>query len=113
MTTTSTFHDLGDSRTEVRIHQANVPEAFRSPQAQAGFASSLDKFAGYLQSLTADARRRLRWLRPVRSPMAASTTDTQLRELIAAERRELAAVLSGLPEQSWNAPTLCAGLAGA
>jgi len=55
MTTTSTFHDLGDSRTEVRIHQANVPEAVRSPQAQAGFASSLDRFAGYLASLTADA----------------------------------------------------------
>ncbi|HEX8305499.1 MAG TPA: SRPBCC domain-containing protein [Jatrophihabitans sp.] len=54
MTTTSTFRDLGDSRTEVRIHQANIPEAFRSPQAQAGFTSSLDRFAGYLQSLTAD-----------------------------------------------------------
>lgn len=51
--TTSTFRDLGDSRTEVRIHQANVPEAFRSPQAQAGFSSSLDRFAGYLDSLTA------------------------------------------------------------
>ncbi|HEY0167764.1 MAG TPA: SRPBCC domain-containing protein [Jatrophihabitans sp.] len=56
MRTTSSFSDLGGSRTEVRIHQANVPEAYRSPQAQAGFASSLDRFAGYLQSLTADAR---------------------------------------------------------
>lgn len=58
--TTSTLRDLGDSRTEVRIHQANVPEAFRSPQAQAGFSSSLDRFAGYLQSLRSvdeDARR--------------------------------------------------------
>lgn len=55
VTTTSTFRDLGGSRTEVRIHQANVPEAFRSPQAQAGFTSSLDKFARYLGSLTAAA----------------------------------------------------------
>lgn len=49
--TTSTFRDLGDARTEVRIHQLNVPEAFRTEQAQAGFASSLDKFSAYLASL--------------------------------------------------------------
>jgi len=55
MTTTSTFRDLGDSRTEVRIQQANVPEAFRSPQAQAGFTSSLDRLSGYLQRRTPDA----------------------------------------------------------
>ena len=55
VTTTSTFSDLGDSRTEVRIHQVNVPEMFRSPQAQAGFLSSLDRFAAYLQSLTGEA----------------------------------------------------------
>jgi uncharacterized protein YndB with AHSA1/START domain len=48
MTTTSTLTDLGGSRTEVRIHQANVPPAFRSPEAQAGFATSLDRFAAYL-----------------------------------------------------------------
>jgi uncharacterized protein YndB with AHSA1/START domain len=57
MTTVSTLRDLGDSRTEVRIHQTNVPEGARSPQAQAGFTSSLDRFSGYLASLTADARR--------------------------------------------------------
>ncbi len=51
MTTTSTFTDLGGSRTQVRIHQAHVPEAFRSPQARAGFATSLDKFAAYLATL--------------------------------------------------------------
>jgi uncharacterized protein YndB with AHSA1/START domain len=55
VTTTSTFSDLGDNRTEVRIHQVNVPEMFRSPQAQAGFRTSLDRFAAYLQSLTRDA----------------------------------------------------------
>jgi hypothetical protein len=52
MTTTSTFVDLGDSRTEVRIHQTNVPEPFRSPEAQAGFSSSLDRFAMYLAEIS-------------------------------------------------------------
>jgi uncharacterized protein YndB with AHSA1/START domain len=56
MTTTSTFRDLGNSRTEVRICQTNVPEAFRSPQAQAGFASSLDRLTSYLEALATDAR---------------------------------------------------------
>jgi uncharacterized protein YndB with AHSA1/START domain len=50
--TTTTLIDLGDRRTEVRIHQANVPEAFRAPEAQAGFRTSLDKFAAYLARLT-------------------------------------------------------------
>ena len=44
----STFIDLGDGRTEVRIHQRNVPAMFRTPEAQAGMASSLDRFAAYL-----------------------------------------------------------------
>jgi uncharacterized protein (TIGR03083 family) len=39
----------------------------------------------------------------------ASTQDTELRESIAAQRREVAEMLSGLPSQSWDAPTLCAG----
>jgi uncharacterized protein YndB with AHSA1/START domain len=52
MTTTSTFTDLGGSRTEVRIHQAKVPEPFRSPQAQAGFLTSLDRFEAYLGQLS-------------------------------------------------------------
>jgi uncharacterized protein YndB with AHSA1/START domain len=54
--TTSTFTDLGDSRTEIRIRQRNVPEAFRSPEAQAGFASSLDRFAAYLGALSNGVR---------------------------------------------------------
>ncbi len=49
--TTSTFRDLGGSRTEVTIHQANVPAAFRSPEARAGFSTSLDRFAAYLAKL--------------------------------------------------------------
>lgn len=54
MQTTSTFRDLGDSRTEVQIVQTNVPEAYRSEQARAGFSTSLDRFAGYLAALTSD-----------------------------------------------------------
>jgi uncharacterized protein YndB with AHSA1/START domain len=53
MTTTSTFVDLGNSRTEVRIHQTNVPEAMRRPEAQAGFVTSLDRFAAYARALRA------------------------------------------------------------
>ena len=54
VTTTSTFIDLGDARTEIRIRQANVPDAFRSPEARAGFATSLDRFAGYVAALAGD-----------------------------------------------------------
>ena len=52
MTMTATFVDLGNARTEVRIRQTNVPEAMLSPDAQAGFRTSLDKFAAYLRSLS-------------------------------------------------------------
>jgi uncharacterized protein YndB with AHSA1/START domain len=48
VTTTSTFTDLGAAGTEITIRQSNVPEAFRTPQARAGFATSLDRFAVYL-----------------------------------------------------------------
>jgi hypothetical protein len=51
MTTTSTFVDLGDGRTEVRIHQTNVPEMYATPEAQAGFNSSLDRFEAYLATV--------------------------------------------------------------
>jgi len=51
VTTTSTLRDLGGSRTEVRIHQVNVPEEYRSAEAQAGFLTSLDRFAAYLAKL--------------------------------------------------------------
>ena len=44
----STFTDQGDGRTEVRIHQTNVPAMYRTPEAQAGMSSSLDRFAAYL-----------------------------------------------------------------
>jgi uncharacterized protein YndB with AHSA1/START domain len=51
MTVTATFADLGGARTEVRIHQVNVPEPIRRPEAQAGFLTSLDRFAAYLGEL--------------------------------------------------------------
>jgi hypothetical protein len=42
---------LGPDRTEVRIHQRYVPEAFLAPEAQAGFATSLDRFAAHLTAV--------------------------------------------------------------
>jgi uncharacterized protein YndB with AHSA1/START domain len=51
MTVTVTFSDLGGSRTGVEIRQVRVPEAIRSPEAQAGFLTSLDRFARYLATL--------------------------------------------------------------
>jgi uncharacterized protein YndB with AHSA1/START domain len=56
VTTTSTFVAIGPARTEVRIHQVNVPEPRRSPQAQAGFLTSLDALTAYLGRLTATGR---------------------------------------------------------
>jgi uncharacterized protein YndB with AHSA1/START domain len=52
MTTSITFTDLGDGRTEVFTHQTNVPEMFRSEQAQAGMASSFDRFDAYVSALS-------------------------------------------------------------
>jgi uncharacterized protein YndB with AHSA1/START domain len=54
ITTTSTFSDLDGARTEVHIRQTNVPDAFRGPEAQAGFLTSLDRFAAYLATLPSD-----------------------------------------------------------
>ncbi len=51
MHTTSTLTDLGDEGTAVVIHQRKVPEAMRSPQARAGFLSSLDKLEQHLAHL--------------------------------------------------------------
>jgi uncharacterized protein YndB with AHSA1/START domain len=51
MRVTSEFVELADGRTEVHIHQINVPAAITSAEAQAGFRSSLDRFAAYLTTL--------------------------------------------------------------
>lgn len=52
MTITTTFHELGPSRTEVRIVQTNVPAAVRTPEARAGFLTSLDRLTAHLSRLT-------------------------------------------------------------
>jgi uncharacterized protein YndB with AHSA1/START domain len=51
MATTITFTDLGHGRTEVVTHQVNVPAPYLSPEAQAGFATSLDRCDAYVRSL--------------------------------------------------------------
>jgi uncharacterized protein YndB with AHSA1/START domain len=52
MTSTVTFNEVGDGRTEMVIHQTNVPEMFRTPEAQAGMATSFDKLDTYLATLS-------------------------------------------------------------
>ena len=51
MHTTTTLADCGDGSTEVVIHQRNVPETMRLPEARAGFLTSLDKLEGHLAHL--------------------------------------------------------------
>lgn len=51
MRTEITYTDLGDGRTEVVTHQTNVPAAYLSAEARAGFQTSLDRFDAYLASL--------------------------------------------------------------
>jgi uncharacterized protein YndB with AHSA1/START domain len=51
MTTTITFVELGDGRTEVITHQTNVPAMFRRAEAQEGFQTSLDRFGAYVITL--------------------------------------------------------------
>jgi len=51
MTTSVTFHDLGDGRTETVSYQTNVPEMLRTEESRAGMLSSFDRFATYLATL--------------------------------------------------------------
>ena len=53
MTTTITFHEAGEGRTEVVTHQTNVPAMLASPQARKGFETSLRRFDDYVASLAA------------------------------------------------------------
>ena len=50
--TTSTLDDLGDGTTAVVIRQRDVPAAMRTPEARAGFLTSLDKLEDHLLHLT-------------------------------------------------------------
>lgn len=52
MVTTITFNDLGDGRTEVVTHQANVPAAYSTQAGRAGFETSLRRFGDYVSGLT-------------------------------------------------------------
>jgi uncharacterized protein YndB with AHSA1/START domain len=56
MTVTATFTELGDDRTQVDIEQTNVPAMMMDPAAQAGFLTSLDRFAAHLAHLTGAQR---------------------------------------------------------
>ena len=56
MTVTITFTELDDDRTQVEIVQANVPAPMIDPANQAGFLTSLDRFAAHLARLTAAER---------------------------------------------------------
>ena len=51
MTTSTTFIDLGDGKTEVVIHQTNVPVMHRTPEAQWGMPSRFDRFSPSLATL--------------------------------------------------------------
>ena len=52
MTTTITFTELGDGRTEVLTHQTNVPAMYADPQARKGFETSLTRFEEYVAALS-------------------------------------------------------------
>jgi len=53
------FIELDPERTEIRIHQTRVPDAFMATEAQAGFKSSLDRFAAHLGRLQHDKGERI------------------------------------------------------
>jgi uncharacterized protein YndB with AHSA1/START domain len=53
MTTTITFTELGNGRTEVITRQTNVPAVFADSQARQGFETSLSRFGDYVAALTA------------------------------------------------------------
>lgn len=52
MTTTVTFRATDDGATEVVTHQTNVPEMYRTPEAQAGLQTSFDRLDTYLSELS-------------------------------------------------------------
>jgi uncharacterized protein YndB with AHSA1/START domain len=51
------FIELGPDRTEVRIHQTQVPAEMQLAEVQAGFLSSLDRFETYLAGLARGTER--------------------------------------------------------
>ncbi len=97
------FVALGPERTEVRIHQRYVPEAFLAPEAQEGFLSSLDRFDAYLGRLSRS--------RPDGTEGAENMdgTDGDLSAAIASEYDALADLLEAADPAAWDAPSLCEG----
>ncbi len=57
MITSISFVDLDGEQTEVITRLANVPAAYRAPEAQAGFATSLDRCAAYVAELAGNQAR--------------------------------------------------------
>jgi uncharacterized protein YndB with AHSA1/START domain len=53
MVTTISFSERGDGTTEVVTHQTKAPPAYRTAEARAGFATSLDRFDIYISELAA------------------------------------------------------------
>ncbi len=51
LVSTGTLSDLGDGRTRLVIHQTNVPAAYRTPEALAGFMTSLDRLESHLATV--------------------------------------------------------------
>ena len=90
MHTTSTLTDLGDGSTEVVINQRHVPESMRSPEARAGFVTSLDKLDEHLARLTRKG-----------------ATMTELQSFVAPTYNGLADLLASAPAETWDAPSLC------
>ena len=56
MHTTGTLTGLGDGSTEIVISQRQVPEPMRSPEARAGFLTSLDKLEEHLARVIREER---------------------------------------------------------
>ena len=54
MNSRSTLTDLGGGRTRLVIHQTDVPILYRSPEALAGFSTTLDKLAEHLAAKLAN-----------------------------------------------------------
>ncbi len=90
MHTTGTLTALGDDSTEVVIHQRHVPESMRSPDARAGFLTSLDKLDEHLSRL-----------------IGKEPTMTELQSFVAVTYNGLADLLASAAAETWDAPSLC------
>ena len=114
MRVTTEFVALGPDRTEVRIHQRYVPEAFLLPEVQAGFLSSLDRFDAYLAGVVASESAQTRPDPPGEGGITmtcdtALHTDADLAVAVAEEYGGLADLLEASDPAVWDVPSLCEG----